>query len=84
MSRNSFGAAASTERITDKVYQKWTRVGSHLAVITLAPQPAHKSSLQVLGVEPIRLGPVHDPTIQEGMTRLSANGDDLAVIGSSA
>jgi hypothetical protein len=33
------------------------RNGSHLAVITLAPQPAHKGTLQELGVEPIRLGP---------------------------
>src|SRR5207247_11195112 len=31
--------------------------GSRLAVITLAPQPAHKGTLQELGVEPIRLGP---------------------------
>src|ERR1700674_1184703 len=30
---------------------------SRLAVITLAPQPAHKGTLQQLGVEPIRLGP---------------------------
>jgi hypothetical protein len=33
------------------------RNGSRLAVITLAPQPAHKGTLQKLGVEPIRLGP---------------------------
>jgi hypothetical protein len=31
--------------------------GSRLAVITLAPQPAHKGTLHELGVEPIRLGP---------------------------
>lgn len=30
---------------------------SHGPVITPGPQPAHKSSLQVLGVEPIRPGP---------------------------
>src|SRR5215467_15516216 len=33
------------------------RNGSRLAVITLAPQPTHKGTLQELGVEPIRLGP---------------------------
>ena len=33
------------------------RNGSRLAMITLAPQPANKGTLQELCVEPIRLGP---------------------------
>src|SRR5215470_9854594 len=33
------------------------RNGSRLAMITLAPQPAHKGTLQELSVEPIRLSP---------------------------
>src|SRR5262249_20732738 len=46
------------------------RNGSRLAMITLAPQPAHKGTLQELSVEPIRLSP---PMLARRMDHMRLN-----------